>query len=87
MTNKKITTLGYILAYSPLLLVTIMLVIAHTAQQKFDLDKCVLAYNQITDKEKFLAEVYPNIKDIDEASLPPHLMSFVLKVKTSQFCK
>ena len=53
----------------------------------YRVSKYALAYESAVDKEEYLTRIYDDVKSIDERSLPPELMAFVIKVKVSQFGK
>ena len=76
------------LSVLPLAIATVCLLVAAEKQTNFgSISEYALAYEHSVDKEKYLAEFYPKVKDIDERQLPADQMAFVIKVKISQFIK
>lgn len=78
--------LALAMAHAPLVICAIH-GLMQASKENARVEKYVLAYTSSLDKEKFLASVYNEIKTVEEKNLPPHLRDFVIKVKTSQFCK
>lgn len=85
--NSKLATMC-VLANAPLLIAIALFSREPTQKEIFDrVSNYVLAYKDTVDKEEYLTRIYDDVKSIDENSLPPDLMSFVIKVKVSQFGK
>ena len=84
--------LGFLISGLPTAIAAIALYFAHakdrTQQKDFEaIREYAVAYERSLDKEKYLTDIYRKVKDIDERELPADLMSFVIKVKISQFVK
>lgn len=85
--NSKLAMLC-VCANFPLLLAIALFSREPTQKEIFDrVSKYALAYKTADDKEEYLTRIYDDVKSIDENSLPPDLMAFVLEVKVSQFGK
>lgn len=77
--------IGMLLANIPMALV----LLTKAGQEKdFErLEHFALAYEQALDKEKYMADIYNDVRHVDESRLPPHLQRFIIRVKVSQFGK
>lgn len=85
--NSKLAMLCVCINF-PLLLAIALFSREPTQKEIFDrVSKYALAYKTAGDKEEYLTRIYDDVKSIDENSLPPDLMAFVIKVKVSQFGK
>jgi hypothetical protein len=85
--NYKLATLC-VLANLPVLLAIALISREPSQKEIFDrVSKYALAYESAVDKEEYLTRIYDDVKSIDENSLPPDLLAFVIKVKVSQFGK
>lgn len=87
--NSKLAALSLCVSLSILLAIAFALISWEPSQKEiFDrVSKYVLAYESVVDKEEYLTRIYDDVKSIDESSLPPDLLAFVIKVKVSQFGK
>lgn len=85
--NTKLATLC-VLANVPVLLAIALFSREPSQKEIFDrVSKYALAYESAVDKEEYMTRIYDDVKSIDENSLPPDLLAFVIKVKVSQFGK
>jgi hypothetical protein len=87
-TNAKLAIASTIANVPILVALALTLSQEPTQEETFDrISKYALAYEKVVDKEKYMTQIYEEIKSIDESSLPPALKTFVINVKVSQFCR
>lgn len=88
ITNTRLAALCVSVVFAATLAIAIFFWEPSQKEEIFDrVSKYALAYESAVDKKEYLTRIYDDVKSIDERSLPPELMAFVIKVKVSQFCK